>query len=129
MNILDKINQKECTRAKADFNIGDTIRVHTKIIEGDSERIQVFSGVVIARKGSGIKETFTVRRVAYGQGMEKVFPLHSPKIDKIEVERRGKVRRAKLYYLKSKVGKDSKVKDLTFNKTAQKESPQEETNE
>jgi len=127
MNILDKINQKECVKEKVDFNIGDTVRVHTKIIEGDSERIQVFTGVVIARKGTGIKETFTVRRIAYGQGMEKVFPLHSPKIDKIEVERRGKVRRSKLYYLKSKIGKDSKVRDLSFNKIAQKGSSEEET--
>ncbi len=119
MNILEKINQKESKNNKFDFRVGDTVRVHTKIIEGDTERIQVFTGVVIARKGSGIRETFTVRRVAYGHGMEKVFPLNSPKIDKIEVERKGRVRRAKLYYLKGKIGKASKVKDANIKKLSQ----------
>jgi large subunit ribosomal protein L19 len=113
MNIMDKINQKECRNKIPEFNIGDTVKVYTKIIEGDTERIQLFSGVVIARKGTGIKEAFTVRRIAYGQGMERVFPLQSPKIDRIELERRGSVRRAKLYYLKGKIGKSSKVKDAS----------------
>lgn len=119
MNILEKINQKEAKNRNFDFKVGDTVRVHTKIIEGDSERIQVFTGVVIARKGSGINETFTVRRVAYGNGMEKVFNINSPKIDKVEVERKGSVRRAKLYYLKGKIGKGSKVKDAKIKKLSQ----------
>ena len=92
-------------------NIGDTVKVYNKIVEGDNERIQLFSGVVIARKGSGIRETFTVRRVSFGVGVEKIFPLHTPRIDRIEVERRGHVRRAKLYYLRDKVGKAAKVKE------------------
>ncbi|HPN84736.1 MAG TPA: 50S ribosomal protein L19 [Victivallales bacterium] len=113
MNIMDKINKMQCKEKVAQFNIGDTVKVYTKIVEGDTERVQMFSGVVIAKKGGGIKEAFTVRRTAFGQGMEKVFPLHSPKIDKIEVERKGSVRRAKLYYLKDKIGKSSKVKDAS----------------
>lgn len=111
MNIMDKINAAQCKQEIPEFRIGDTVRVHTKIVEGENERIQVFSGIVIARKGSGIKETFTVRRLAYGQGMERVFPLHSPRIEKIEVQKRGKVRRAKLYYLREKVGKSARIKE------------------
>ena len=91
--------------------IGDTVRVHVKIREGERERIQVFEGTVLARNGSGITETFTVRRVSYGVGVERAFPLHSPNIEKIEVSRRGKVRRAKLYYLRDRVGKRAKVKE------------------
>ncbi len=88
------------------------MKVHTKIVEGEKERIQVFSGVVIARKGIGINECFTVRRISYGEGVERVFPLHSPRIDKIEVEHSGKVRRAKLYYLRKRIGKNAiKVKE------------------
>ena len=110
MNIVDSIRKEE---AKADynFNIGDTIRISVKIVEGDTERIQHFQGTVIARRGSGIEETFTVRRVTAGQGVERVFPLNSPRIGKIEVTRRGRVRRSKLYYLRSKVGKAAKVKE------------------
>ena len=109
-NIMDKIDKAQCGEV-ADFNIGDTVKVHTKIVEGNNERIQVFKGVVIARKGSGVRETFTVRRVAYGVGMERVFPIHSPRVAKIEVERKGKVRRAKLYYLRDRVGKAARVKE------------------
>ena len=94
------------------INVGDTIRVHVKIVEGDTERIQQFQGTVIARRGSGIEETFTVRRVQAGQGVERVFPINSPRIDKIEVIRRGAVRRAKLYYLRNKIGRDARVKEL-----------------
>ena len=110
MNIVDNIRKAE---AKADyqFSIGDTIKIAVKIVEGDTERIQYFQGTVIARRGSGIEETFTVRRVTAGQGVERVFPLNSPRIAKIEVTRRGRVRRAKLYYLRSKVGKAAKVKE------------------
>jgi large subunit ribosomal protein L19 len=85
--------------------VGDTVRVHTRVIEGDRERTQVFTGVVIARRGHGLNETFTVRRISYGEGVERVFPLHSPRIEKIEVERAGAVRRAKLTYLRKRVGK------------------------
>lgn len=94
------------------FNIGDTVRVHNLIKEGARERIQLFEGTVIGKHGGGISETFTVRRVAYGCGVEKTFPLHSPHVAKVEVVRRGKVRRAKLYYLRDRVGKSAKVKEL-----------------
>ncbi len=94
------------------FEIGDTIVVHNKIKEGNRERIQLFDGVVIAKKGGGIAETFTVRKIAYGIGVEKVFPLHSPNVVKVDVTRRGKVRRAKLYYVRERVGKQAKVKEL-----------------
>ncbi|HHW19536.1 MAG TPA: 50S ribosomal protein L19 [Thermodesulfovibrio thiophilus] len=93
------------------FKPGDTVKVYVKVKEGDKERIQVFEGVVIARKGGGIRETFTVRKISFGVGVERVFPLHSPIIDKIEVVRRGIVRRSKLYYLRTKKGKEAKVKE------------------
>lgn len=111
MNVLDKIKKEQCKEEVAEFAVGDTVKVHVKIVEGDTERIQVFTGTVIARKGTGIQETFTVRRVSYGQGVERVFPLHSPRIDKIVVDRKGKVRRAKLYYLRDKIGKAARVKE------------------
>ncbi len=94
------------------FNVGDTIRVDVKIREGERERIQAFEGTVIAKKGSGVAETFTVRRVAYGVGVERVFPLHSPNVAAVKVIRSGKVRRSKLYYLRDRVGKAAKVKEL-----------------
>ena len=94
-----------------EIKIGDTVRVHVKVKEGARERIQVYEGILIARKHGGIEETITVRRISYGVGTEKVFPLHSPTIDKIEVVRHGKVRRAKLYYLRDRVGKSAKVKE------------------
>ncbi|NOY74889.1 MAG: 50S ribosomal protein L19 [Kiritimatiellaeota bacterium] len=109
-NIMDKINSEQCGDIP-EFNIGDTVTVHTKIIEGETERIQAFKGIVIARSGLGIQETFTVRRVAFGNGMERVFPIHSPRVAKIEVERKGKVRRAKLYYIRDRVGKAARVKE------------------
>ena len=87
------------------FNVGDSVRVHTKVIEGDKERIQVFAGVVIGRRGHGLNESFTVRRISYGEGVERVFPVHSPRVEKVEVERQGVVRRAKLTYLRKRVGK------------------------
>ena len=94
-----------------EINIGDTVRVHVKIKEGQRARIQVFEGTVIARKHGGIEETFTVRRVSYGVGVERVFPVHSPKVEKVEIVRRGRVRRSKLYYLRDRVGKAAKVKE------------------
>ena len=111
MNIVDKIRMEQVKPEVVDFAVGDSVKVYVKIIEGDTERQQVFAGVVSARRGSGIEETFTVRRVTAGQGVERVFPLNSPRIGKIEVTRRGRVRRAKLYYLRSKVGKAAKVKE------------------
>ena len=112
MNILDKIRNEQVQKDREDFGIGDTVKVSVKIVEGDNERIQAFQGTVIARRGSGVEETFTVRRVQAGQGVERVFPLQSPRIEKIEVIRRGDVRRAKLYYLRSKIGKAARVKEL-----------------
>ncbi len=112
---MDKIGtfvNEQLKESVTEFNVGDTIRVHNLIKEGQRERIQLFEGTVIAKHGGGISETFTVRRMAYGCGMEKTFPLHSPHVAKIEVIRRGKVRRSKLYYLRGRVGKASKVKEL-----------------
>ena len=112
MNILDKIRNEQVQEGRNDFGIGDTVKVSVKIVEGDNERIQAFQGTVISRRGSGVEETFTVRRVQAGQGVERVFPLNSPRIEKIEVIRRGDVRRAKLYYLRDKIGKAARVKEL-----------------
>ena len=109
LKIISGDSMKETTPA---FNIGDTIRVDVKIREGERERIQAFEGTVIAKKGSGVAETFTVRRVAYGVGVERVFPLHSPNVAAVKVIRHGKVRRSKLYYLRDRVGKAAKVKEL-----------------
>jgi large subunit ribosomal protein L19 len=103
--LLDKIESEQYRKDKADFGVGDSVRVHTKVVEGDKERIQIFSGVVIGRRGHGLNATFTVRRISYGEGVERVFPLHSPRVDKIEVERKGSVRRGKLTYLRSRLGR------------------------
>ena len=103
--ILDKIESEQFRKEAAQFAVGDTVRVHTKVVEGDKERIQIFSGVVIGRRGHGLNETFTVRRISYGEGVERVFPVHSPRVEKIEVEREGSVRRAKLTYLRRRLGK------------------------
>lgn len=112
MNKLEIFANEQIGECPHKFNVGDTIRIHNKIKEGARERIQLFEGTVIARHGGGVGETFTVRRVAYGVGVEKTFPLHSPNVAKVEVIRHGKVRRAKLYYLRDRVGKSSKVKEL-----------------
>ena len=103
--LLDKIESEQLRKERADFGVGDSVRVHTKVVEGDKERIQIFSGVVIGKRGHGLNETFTVRRISYGEGVERVFPLHSPRVDKIEIERKGHVRRAKLTYLRKRLGK------------------------
>jgi len=103
--LLDKIESEQFRKEPAIFNVGDSVRVHTKVVEGDKERIQVFSGVVIGRRGRGLNSTFTVRRISYGEGVERVFPLHSPRVEKVEVERQGNVRRAKLTYLRKRLGK------------------------
>jgi len=103
--LLDKIESEQYRKNPIAFGVGDSVKVHTKVVEGDKERIQVFSGVVIGRRGHGLNETFTVRRISYGEGVERVFPMHSPRVDKVEVERKGSVRRAKLTYLRKRLGK------------------------
>lgn len=110
MNALDLIAKDSLKATAPQVEIGDTVRVHVKIVEGEKSRIQLFEGVVIAKKHGGVSETFTVRRVAHGCAVERVFPLHSPTVDKVDVIHHGKVRRAKLYYLRGKVGKAAKVK-------------------
>jgi len=103
--LLDKIESEQYRKQPVKFEVGDSVRVHTKVIEGDKERIQIFAGVVLGRRGHGLNETFTVRRISYGEGVERIFPIHSPRIDKVEVERKGSVRRAKLTYLRGRIGK------------------------
>jgi large subunit ribosomal protein L19 len=103
--LLNKIESVQFRKDDAKFNVGDSVRVHTKVVEGDKERIQIFSGIVIGKRGGGLNETFTVRRISYGEGVERIFPFHSPRVDKIEVERHGDVRRAKLTYLRKRIGK------------------------
>jgi len=111
MNIVDQITKEQLRTNLPVFRPGDTLRVHVKVVEGQRERVQVFEGVVIKRRGAGVSETFIVRKVSNGVGVERTFPLHSPKIDKIEVMRRGKVRRAKLYYLRNLRGKKARIKE------------------
>ena len=110
--VIDAINNENLKENVPEFAVGDTVKVMVKVIEGDKERLQAFEGIVIARKHGGIAETFTVRRVSYGVGVEKTFPIHSPKVADIIVTRRGKVRRAKLYYLRERTGKAAKVKEV-----------------
>lgn len=109
MNLIDLVEQKQMKKDLPEFIPGDTVRVHLKVVEGERERIQVFEGVVIARANGGLKETFTVRKISGGVGVERIFPLHSPMISKIEVVRRGRVRRAKLYYLRKRSGKAARI--------------------
>ena len=111
MDALKYIAQDSLKKEVPQFNIGDTVRVNVRIREGERERIQAFEGTVIAKKSSGVAETFTVRRVSYGVGVERVFPIHSPNVEQVKIIRRGKVRRAKLYYLRDRVGKAAKVKE------------------
>ena len=103
--LFDKIESEQARKNPLEFNVGDSVRVHTKVVEGDKERIQVFAGIVIGRRGRGLNEMFTVRRISYGEGVERIFPVNSPRVDKIEVERQGSVRRAKLTYLRKRIGK------------------------
>ena len=110
MDLIKELTKSQLKEMPA-VNVGDTVKVHVKVKEGARERIQIFEGTVIAKKHGGIEETFTVRRMSYGVGVEKVFPLHAPSIEKVEVVRHGKVRRAKLYYLRNRVGKAAKVKE------------------
>ncbi len=112
MNIIEQIEKENLKSSVPAFNVGDTVKVSFKVIEGTKERIQAFEGIVIAKRNSGIRETFTVRRVSYGIGVERTFPLHSPKVADIKVIRKGKVRRAKLYYLRDLTGKAAKVQEI-----------------
>ena len=108
-----KIESEQYRKDDSKFTVGDSVKVHTKVVEGDKERIQIFAGVVIGKRGTGLNETFTVRRISYGEGVERIFPFHSPRVDKIEVERQGDVRRAKLTYLRKRIGKGATlVKEL-----------------
>ncbi|MDD2498024.1 MAG: 50S ribosomal protein L19 [Desulfitobacteriaceae bacterium] len=112
MDLIGLVEKEQIRQDIPQFKPGDTVRVHVKVVEGNRERIQIFEGVVIKRKGGGLRETFTVRRVTSGVGVERTFPLHSPRVDKIQVMRRGRVRRAKLYYLRERRGKAARIKDL-----------------
>jgi large subunit ribosomal protein L19 len=105
--LIDTIEKEQQKGEARPFSVGDSVRVHTRVVEGDKERIQIFAGVVIGRKGRGINETFTVRRISYGEGVERVFPLHSPRIAKVEVEKQGRARRARLNYLRTRKGKEA----------------------
>jgi large subunit ribosomal protein L19 len=118
MNRLERIQRSLTKKTIPSFEIGDTVRVHVKVVEGEKERIQVFEGAVIARKGGRNSETFTVRKVSYGVGVERIFPVHSPVVSRIDVVRQGKVRRAKLYYLRAKKGKTARVGDRDYSPEA-----------
>ncbi len=111
MNIIQALEQEQLRSDIPDFAPGDTVRIHVKVVEGTRERIQMFEGVVIGRQGTGVRETFTVRRVSYGVGVERTFPVHSPRLEKIDLIRRGIVRRAKLYYLRNLTGKAARIKE------------------
>lgn len=117
--LFDKIEKQQYRKEAVNFNVGDSVRVHTKVVEGDKERIQVFAGIVIGKRGHGLNETFTVRRISYGEGVERIFPIHSPRVDKIEVERHGQVRRAKLTYLRGRLGKSA----MSVKEKARKNAP------
>lgn len=112
MDIIRELEREQLKSEVTPFNVGDTVRVYAKVVEGNRERLQMFEGVVLKRQGGGLRETFTVRRIASGVGVERTWPLHSPRIDRIEVVRRGMVRRAKLNYLRDRVGKAAKVKEV-----------------
>ena len=105
--VIDSIEKEQQKSDAKTFSVGDSVRVHTRVVEGDKERIQIFSGIVIGRKGTGLNQTFTVRRISYGEGVERVFPVHSPRIAKVEVEKQGRARRAKLNYLRTRKGKEA----------------------
>ena len=111
MDLIKAFTNEQLKAEVPELNVGDTVRVHNKIKEGNRERIQMFEGVIIAKRGGGISATFTVRRVSYGVGVEKTFPVHSPNVEKVDIIRRGKVRRAKLFYLRDRLGKAAKVKE------------------
>lgn len=107
MNKLEKIQREQMKTDVTDFRVGDTVKVHTRVLEGGKERIQIFAGIIIAMKGTGVGQSFTVRKLSYGEGVERVFPVHTPKIAKVEIVKRGRVRRARLHYLRDRVGKEA----------------------
>ncbi|SHI72049.1 large subunit ribosomal protein L19 [Dethiosulfatibacter aminovorans DSM 17477] len=111
MDLIKALEQEQLKESMTDFNVGDTVKVHYRIKEGNRERIQIFEGTVIKRQGGSVRETFTVRRISYGVGVERTFPLHSPRVEKLEVVRKGKVRRSRLFYLRERTGKSAKVKE------------------
>jgi large subunit ribosomal protein L19 len=122
MNVIELIEKEQLRDDIPEFSPGDTVKVHLKVVEGARERVQIFEGVVMGRKGGGVRETFTVRKITFGISVERVFPVHSPRIQKIEVVTLGRVRRAKLYYLRDKIGKKSRVKTRTVARSAKKDS-------
>jgi large subunit ribosomal protein L19 len=122
MDLISAIESEQTKQDTENFRVGDTVKVHFNIVEGRTERIQVFEGLVIAKNNGGARRTFTVRKMSYGVGVERVFPLHSPRIQKIEVSRRGRVRRAKLYYIRNRVGKAAKVAELIRKKPQAKQA-------
>ena len=126
MDLVQAVEAEQMRENAENFEIGDTVKVHFKIVEGQTERVQVFQGIVIAKNGSGIRQNFTVRKISYGVGVERVFPLHSPRIAKVEVARKGRVRRAKLYYLRKRVGKAAKVQELIKKKEVKKPAGQKQ---
>jgi large subunit ribosomal protein L19 len=115
-SMIKQLESEQLKKEAPQFNIGDTVKVHAKIVEGAKERVQVFEGVVLKRRHGGLRETFTVRRISYGVGVEKTWPLHSPRVERVEVVRRGIVRRAKLFYLRDRVGKAAKIKEAIYQK-------------
>ena len=129
MEIIQAIESEQIRENAENFRIGDTVRVHFKIIEGKTERVQVFEGLCIAKKKGGARKTFTVRKISYGVGVERIFPMHSPKIQKIDVIRRGRIRRAKLYYIRDRIGKAAKVAELVSRKETQAPKPKTADNE
>jgi large subunit ribosomal protein L19 len=113
-NVIDEIEREQLRKDLPDFRVGDTVRVHVKVVEGNRERVQAFEGVCMRKRGAGNRATFTVRKISHGVGLERTFPLHSPQIEKIEVIRRGRVRRAQLYYLRGLVGKAARIREEGF---------------
>jgi large subunit ribosomal protein L19 len=124
MDLVKAVENAQVQDGRENFRVGDTVKVHYLIVEGRTERVQVFEGLVIAKRNSGVRKTFTVRKVSYGIGVERIFPLHSPRIQKIEVSRRGRVRRAKLYYIRQRVGKAAKVAELVRRKPSNESQSQ-----
>ncbi|MHA6287968.1 50S ribosomal protein L19 [Maricaulis sp. CAU 1757] len=128
MNMIEQIEQEEAARVLGDkqipdFSAGDTLRVHVRIKEGERERIQVFEGVCIARNGGGLNESYTVRKISFGEGVERVFPVYSPNVEQIEIKRKGKVRRAKLYYLRDRRGKSARIAERTTGRGVERREP------
>ncbi len=128
MNMIEQLEQEEAARVLGektipDFSAGDTLRVHVRIKEGERERIQVFEGVCIARNGGGLNESYTVRKISFGEGVERVFPLYSPMVEQIEIKRKGKVRRAKLYYLRDRRGKSARIAERVTGRGIEKREP------